>query len=139
MVELYHLARDTAIREKEVACGDEDAFVPTLKWWLENCELGGIRRSRLLTTVHLNTNTLIGFTEKRGKAWHYRGVLKGDDSTHSPGAIPAADVRRRLLNWQAVPAVPRRVAIEFPATVETMTHLNDQGKPVRWAVQQNRQ
>ena len=37
MVELYRLARDTAIRAKEVACGDEDAFVPTLKWWLENC------------------------------------------------------------------------------------------------------
>jgi hypothetical protein len=36
MVELYRLARDTAIREKEVACGDEDAFVPTLKWWLTN-------------------------------------------------------------------------------------------------------
>jgi len=86
--------------------------------------------------VHLNTNTLIGFTEKRGNAWHYRAVLQGAESNHYPGAIPVADVRRRLLNWQAV---PRRVAIEFPATVETMTHLNDQGEPVRWAVQQNRQ
>jgi hypothetical protein len=37
MVELYRLARDTVIRESDVACGDEDAFVPTLKWWLENC------------------------------------------------------------------------------------------------------
>src|SRR4051794_10509723 len=86
--------------------------------------------------VHLNTNTLIGFTEKRGNAWHYRAVLQGAESNHYPGAIPVADVRRRLLNWQAV---PRRVAIEFPATFETMTHLNDAGEPVRWAVQQNRQ
>ena len=36
MVELYRLARDTAMREKEVACGDEDTFVPTLKWRFTN-------------------------------------------------------------------------------------------------------
>ena len=88
------------------------------------------------TMVYLNTNTLIGFTEKRGNAWHYRAVLQGDESNHYPGAIPVADVRRRLLSWQAV---PRRVAIEFPATFETMTHLNDAGEPVRWAVQADRQ
>src|SRR5215212_1492979 len=88
------------------------------------------------TMLHLNTNTLIGFTDKRGNAWHYRAVLQGDESNHYPGAIPVADVRRRLLNWQAV---PRRVAIEFPATFETMTHLNDAGEPVRWAVQADRQ
>jgi len=88
------------------------------------------------TMLHLNTNTLIGFTDKRGNAWHYRAVLQGDESNHYPGAIPVADVKRRLLNWQAV---PRRVAIEFPATFETMTHLNDAGEPVRWAVQADRQ
>src|SRR5215203_1784533 len=86
--------------------------------------------------VHLNTNTLIGFTAKRGNAWHYRAVLQGDESNHYPGAIPVADVKRRLLNWQAA---PRRVAIEFPATFETMTHLNDAGERVRWAVQADRQ
>ena len=59
------------------------------------------------TMLHLNTNTLIGFTDRRGNAWHYRAVLQGAESNHYPGAIPVADVRRRLLNWQAVPRVWR--------------------------------
>lgn len=46
----------------------------------------------------LNNNTLIGFTEKRGHAWHYR---EGSNN-HYPGAVPVADVERRLFNWQAV-------------------------------------
>jgi hypothetical protein len=46
----------------------------------------------------LNNNTLIGFTEKRGHAWHYR---EGSNN-HYPGAVPVADVERRLFNWEAV-------------------------------------
>ena len=88
------------------------------------------------TMVHLNTHTLIGFTDKRGKAWHYRADLQGAEPNHYAGAIPVADVQRRLFAWQAV---PRRVAVEFPATLETMTHLNDVGEPMRWAVQTDRQ
>jgi len=34
MVEMYHLARDSAIQAREVACGDEDLFIPTFHWWL---------------------------------------------------------------------------------------------------------
>lgn len=46
----------------------------------------------------LNTNTLIGFTEKRGTAWHYRA---GADN-HYPGAVPVEEVKRRLFAWEPV-------------------------------------
>lgn len=44
----------------------------------------------------LNQMTLIGFSEKRGNAWHYRFEDQGDESNHYPGAIPLDDVLRRL-------------------------------------------
>lgn len=50
------------------------------------------------TIEWLNENTLIGFTEKRGKAWHYR---QGNDN-HYVGGIPVEDVRKRLFDWEAV-------------------------------------
>lgn len=50
------------------------------------------------TIQWLNSNTLIGFTEKRGKAWHYR---QGNDN-HYSGGIPVEDVRTRLFDWEAV-------------------------------------
>jgi phage/plasmid-like protein (TIGR03299 family) len=62
------------------------------------------------TPEWLNTNTLIGFTAERGEAWHYREDLQGDESNHYVGAIPIADVRRRLLGWEALTA---RVVFEY--------------------------
>lgn len=52
-----------------------------------------------------NRNTLIGFTEQRGNAWHLDENLQDDlglENNHYPGAIPVDDVLRRLLHWQAV-------------------------------------
>lgn len=49
------------------------------------------------TLTWLNENTLIGYTKKRGKAWHYR---EGSDN-HYEGAVPVEDVRSRLFNWEA--------------------------------------
>lgn len=46
----------------------------------------------------LNENTLIGFSDKRGRAWHYR---QGADN-HYTGAVPVEDVRKRLFDWHAV-------------------------------------
>lgn len=43
----------------------------------------------------LNKYTLIGFTEQRGNAWHYR---EGTDN-HYAGAIPMDDVLKRLFNF----------------------------------------
>jgi len=54
------------------------------------------------TMEHLNTNTLIGFTDKRGKAWHYRAADQGAESNHYTGAIPVEDVRRRLFGWTGI-------------------------------------
>jgi phage/plasmid-like protein (TIGR03299 family) len=101
------------------------------------------------TLEHLNTNVLVGFTEKRRKAWHYRadfqtpwevtmpdGSVLSGVGNHYPEAIPLGDVQARLFNWEAV---SRRVAVEIPATFETMTHLTDDGSPMVWAVQDERQ
>lgn len=43
----------------------------------------------------LSNNVLIGFTEKRGNAWHYR---EGDDN-HYVGPVPVQDVLKRLFYW----------------------------------------
>ncbi|GLY42992.1 hypothetical protein Amsp01_090150 [Amycolatopsis sp. NBRC 101858] len=61
------------------------------------------------TSKWLNTDVLIGFTDKRGRAWHYRAEDQGTEPNHYPGAIPVADVKRRLFHWTAEPA---RVLVE---------------------------
>lgn len=50
------------------------------------------------TIEFLAANTLIGYTDKRGHAWHWR---EGGDN-HYPGPIPVEDVRSRLFNWTAL-------------------------------------
>ncbi len=50
----------------------------------------------------LNANTLIGFTEKRGTAWHYRASMQGEEPNHYLGPIPVDDVKRRLFGWEAL-------------------------------------
>lgn len=50
----------------------------------------------------LNTNTLIGHTDKRGTAWHHRACMQGEEPNHYPGPIPVEDVERRLFGWQAL-------------------------------------
>lgn len=81
------------------------------------------------TLSHLNTNTLIGQTDRRGTAWHYRAEEQGDESNHYPGAIPVEDVQRRLFHWTAD---TRRIAAEQPADLSTMTHLDADCHPARW-------
>jgi len=53
------------------------------------------------STQWLNANTLIGYTDQRGSAWHYRADLQSDRPNHYPGPVPVEDVRRRLFGWQA--------------------------------------
>jgi phage/plasmid-like protein (TIGR03299 family) len=84
------------------------------------------------TMLHLNTNTLIGNTDHRGKAWSYRAELQGEESNHYPGPIPIGDVRRRLFGWVAD---TRAVALLIPCGVEEMTQLDNDGVPCRWVVQ----
>jgi phage/plasmid-like protein (TIGR03299 family) len=85
----------------------------------------------------LENNILVGFTAKRGEAWWSRGVSREDGTpNHFEGAIPVETVKTKLFDWTAV---ARRVAVEKPATLENMTHFGDNGEPLRWAVQADRQ
>jgi phage/plasmid-like protein (TIGR03299 family) len=52
------------------------------------------------TSEWLNRYTLIGFTDKRDKAWHYRESAQGAEPNHYPGEIPVADINRRLFDWE---------------------------------------
>lgn len=54
------------------------------------------------TMQWLNLYTLVGFTDVRGNAWHYRQELQGIESNHYSGAIPVDDVLRRLFNFEVV-------------------------------------
>lgn len=88
------------------------------------------------TLAQLNTNTLIGQTDQRGTAWHYRAEEQGAESNHYPGAIPVEDVQRRLFGWSAE---SRPVAVEQPADLTSMTYLDAGGQPVRWEPVSGRQ
>jgi phage/plasmid-like protein (TIGR03299 family) len=61
----------------------------------------------------LNENTLIGFTDKRGTAWHHRASMQGAEPNHYPGPIPVPDVERRLFGWDAL---SRPLYVESPVS-----------------------
>jgi phage/plasmid-like protein (TIGR03299 family) len=84
------------------------------------------------TIADLNTNTLIGCVATRGQAWHYRAADQGAQSNHYDGYVPVGDVRRRLFGWQAE---KRRVAMEIPAELGDMDHLDADGQPALWVIQ----
>lgn len=94
--------------------------------------------SRETLTV-LNTETLIGFTDRRGHAWHYRAGEQGEESNHYAGAVPVADVTRRLFNWDAL-SVPVAHAVPLSddfagamtAGAITPDGLDAAGKPFQW-------
>ncbi|ABW12007.1 hypothetical protein Franean1_2577 [Parafrankia sp. EAN1pec] len=65
------------------------------------------------TLTWLNDNTLIGFTDKRGHAWHYRADQQQGEANHYPGPIPVADVERRLFDWRAL---EQPIYVESPVT-----------------------
>lgn len=50
---------------------------------------------------YLNNNTLIGFTAKRGNAWHRNLSLVNGLDNHYSGGIPAEDIATRLFDWEA--------------------------------------
>lgn len=86
--------------------------------------------------AHLNTSTLIGNTDARGTAWHYRAEHQGEQSNHYPGPIPVADVQARLFHWQAE---SRQLAVESLCDPAQMTHLDGDGRPMRWVAVADRQ
>lgn len=87
------------------------------------------------TASWLNTMTLIGDTQYRGTAWHYRADQQGDEPNHYPGPIPVSDVERRLFGWEAV-ELP--VYVRVPATIDTMDGIDDNGCPYRYLLREQR-
>jgi phage/plasmid-like protein (TIGR03299 family) len=69
----------------------------------------------------LNTKTLIGFADERGHAWHYRAEHQGDEPNHYPREIPAADVTRRLFDWQALSS-PVVAVLPRPSDIAPSRH-----------------
>lgn len=49
-----------------------------------------------------NTQILVGMTDQRGKAWHWKADAQGAEPNHYAGAIPVEDVHRRLFSWKAI-------------------------------------
>lgn len=76
----------------------------------------------------LNTQTLIGNTDKRGTAWHYRAEEQGDESNHYPGAIPVGDVERRLFAWE-IESRPSYTTV--PSGIEDATGIDADGIPFK--------
>jgi phage/plasmid-like protein (TIGR03299 family) len=73
------------------------------------------------TLKWLNTRTLIGYTDQRGTAWHYRRSEQGEEPNHYAGAVPVEDVRRRLFDWEVlVGDVCSRATILGPDGVEAV-------------------
>jgi phage/plasmid-like protein (TIGR03299 family) len=80
------------------------------------------------TLTWLNQNTLIGMTEKRGNAWHYKASEQGGEPNHYPGFIPVDDVERRLFHWEAV---SRPSFTTIPCSIEEATGVDDNGQPYK--------
>ena len=71
----------------------------------------------------LNHKVLVGFTDHRGKAWHYKQDAQGLEPNHYPGAIPVEDIRRRLFSWSVI-AAPAAAVLEGPSGPEVVTNTN---------------
>jgi len=73
----------------------------------------------------LNDKTLIGFTDQRGNAWHYRIELQGLESNHYEGPVPIDDVLRRLFNFevrdQAIYVLTDQGYVEIPGRKAMVT------------------
>jgi phage/plasmid-like protein (TIGR03299 family) len=87
------------------------------------------------TIEWLNTMTLIGHTDKRGNAWHYRESAQGGEPNHYAGAVPIEDVKRRLFNFQLV---ERPLYIVVPCEMDEATTVLGDGSPAKTIVVEDR-
>jgi phage/plasmid-like protein (TIGR03299 family) len=82
------------------------------------------------TMKDLNLWTLIGNTDKRGTAWHYRADLQGERSNHYPGPIPVGDVDERLFYWKPkIGRMQTRVTLDGRSRVLEVPHLKSYVHP----------
>jgi len=80
------------------------------------------------TIEWLNTMTLIGHTDKRGNAWHYRESAQGGEPNHYIGPVPIEDVTRRLFNFQLV---ERPLYVTIPCEIDEATTVLPDGGPAK--------
>lgn len=88
------------------------------------------------TSEWYNTMILVGFAEKRGKAWHYKKELQGAESNHYDGAIPMGDITRRLFNFNAQ-SYP--VFYRVPCDLSVADGVLENGAPFRYVEADGRQ
>ena len=86
------------------------------------------------TLEWLNSMTLIGFSGKRGKFWHYRESMQGSEPNHYEGAVPVEDITRRLFNFQ-LNETPLYIVV--PCDLQSATELID-GQPFKRVVVEDR-
>lgn len=67
------------------------------------------------TLAYLGDHTLIGFTDKRGKAWHYR---TGKDSAGRPNHFPGPVPEDRALEMLSYPVAEGTVTVTVPVISE---------------------
>ena len=83
------------------------------------------------TLTWLNQNVLIGFTDKRGRAWHYDEASQGDQPNHYSGAIPLPDIKRRLFSWEPVAGVVKTTGkVGGKSHTQVVPHLKSLQHPV---------
>jgi phage/plasmid-like protein (TIGR03299 family) len=87
------------------------------------------------TMEWLNSMTLIGFSSKRGKAWHYRESMQQGEPNHYEGAVPVEDIKRRLFNFQLVES-PLYVVV--PCEINDATTVTGDGAPAKMVVVEDR-
>lgn len=58
--------------------------------------------SETKTKLRPINEALIGYTEKRGTAWHYQQTVLDGEINSYPGAIPVQEVRDRLFDWKGL-------------------------------------
>jgi len=87
------------------------------------------------TIEWLNQFTLIGFTDKRGNAWHYREAAQGGEPNHYAGAVPVEDIQRRLFNFQLV---ERPLYVVVPCGIDESDTMLPDGSPARTIVVDDR-
>lgn len=81
----------------------------------------------------LNRYTLVGYTDKRDTAWHYRKGNVDSELNHYTGAIPVGDVESRLFYWDALP-LPITVTIPEQLTASGVTEARTLTVPDRVAI-----
>lgn len=81
----------------------------------------------------LNRYTLIGYTDKRDTAWHYRAGNADSVANHYAGAVPVGDVESKLFHWEAL-ALPFHVTIPEQLSASGVTEARTLEVPGRVAI-----